>query len=140
MGARLKVYYTTEQRLPSLEIRDGQLIFVSDTNTIYLDMHGARLCYNSLIYLSTEQARLDCVSPNEGFYFVIETKTLWLYKTEWVQINNEVPNILFFGEANEFPLVGDPNMLYIDDDTIYCWNEDESAYTIVASHQKWLDL
>lgn len=45
METPIKMYKITEDQASSLDIKDGQLIFTTDTNKIYLDMDGNRECY-----------------------------------------------------------------------------------------------
>ena len=40
METPIKMYKITEDQASSLDIKDGQLIFTTDTNKIYLDMDG----------------------------------------------------------------------------------------------------
>lgn len=81
MSAILKCYATTHDKLQSLPIEDGQLIFVSDQRTIYLDNHGLRLSYDVIRTVKTNFDREHLVAPIEGFYYVEETSSMWRYKS-----------------------------------------------------------
>ena len=84
----LSVVETTASRLPSLSIKNGQLIFVKDASKIVLDIDGKRTFYNQTVVLQTESERMSLLAPIVGlFYFVIETTVLWTYQTGgWIQI------------------------------------------------------
>ena len=84
----LSVVETTASRLPDLSIKNGQLIFVKDSQKIALDIDGKRTFYNQTVVLQTETERTSLLAPITGlFYFVIETAILWTYQTEgWIQI------------------------------------------------------
>lgn len=84
----LSVVETTASRLPDLSIKNGQLIFVKDSQKIALDIDNKRTFYNQTVVLQTESERSSLLAPIVGlFYFVIETTILWTYQTEgWIQI------------------------------------------------------
>lgn len=84
----LSVIETTASRLPSLVIKNGQLIFVKDKQRIALDIDNKRTFYNQTVVLQTETERTSMLAPiTELFYFVVETSILWTYQTEgWIQI------------------------------------------------------
>ena len=84
----LSVVETTASRLPDLSIKNGQLIFVKDSQKIALDIDDKRTFYNQTVVLQTETERTSLLAPITGlFYFVIETAILWTYQTEgWIQI------------------------------------------------------
>lgn len=67
-----KSYKCLESQLSNLPIIDGQLIFTTDTNKIYLDMNGARGCYtrtNIKTYVSKEQ---PTATSNGDIWLIIE--------------------------------------------------------------------
>ena len=71
----LSVISTTASRLPDLAIKDGQLIFVKDTQKVALDIGSRRTFYNQINILQTESERQSLLAPISGlFYFVLETK------------------------------------------------------------------
>lgn len=85
---------TTSARLDSIEIKAGQLIFVSDKREIYLDIEAEniarRVPYHSILTVNTENDRIDILDPMEGFYYVLEDNKLWSYiNEEWVDITNK---------------------------------------------------
>lgn len=83
----LSVCTTVGSRLPSLAIKNGQLIFVRDKHKIAFDYDGKRDIYNTITELETESERTALLAPVTGmYYFVIETATLWTYQNGWIQI------------------------------------------------------
>lgn len=87
-NVKLSVTTTTDSRLPSLEIKNGQLIFVKDAQSIALDYDDKRTLYKQIVILQTETERTSLLAPISGlFYFVEETNKLWRYQSGWIQIN-----------------------------------------------------
>lgn len=87
-NVKLSVTTTTASRLPSLEIKNGQLIFVKDAQSIALDYDDKRTLYKQIVILQTETERTSLLAPISGlFYFVEETNKLWRYQSGWIQIN-----------------------------------------------------
>lgn len=83
----MSVIATTANRLPDLAIKNGQLIFIRDSQKIALDFDDKRVFYNQIVVINTDIERTSLLAPVTGlFYFVIETQILWTYQTEWVQV------------------------------------------------------
>lgn len=83
----LSAIATVNSKLSGLEVKDGQLIFVQDKNTIALDFGGKRRLYKQIEELSTEDSRASLLAPVTGqYYFVVETGVMWTYQNGWVQI------------------------------------------------------
>lgn len=83
----LSVVSTSNSKLSELSVKDGQLIFVQDKNTIAFDFGGRRRLYKQIEEVSTDAARLSILAPVTGcYYFVVETSVLWTYRDGWVQI------------------------------------------------------
>lgn len=103
--ATMNFVITTDSRLTQLPQKNGQLIFVRDTQKIYLDAKEVRTEYTSIINLVDEEQRKGMISPiNGGFYFVQDTKVLWNYEGgTWTQLTG---------------LVQEKQVLFDDDETI----------------------
>lgn len=139
--AIMKIYETTAAKLTSLPVVDGQMIFVRDSHTICMDLHGLRISYHDITTLDTEQARLDILAPLKSFYYVEETHVLWSYEDAgWFQLTPDNLNPVFFGELKDFPVKGSSSTLYVDDDTIYKWDDSLGEYLPVANMTKWDDI
>lgn len=131
--AVLSVIATTASRLPDLEIKDGQLIFIQDKSKIALDFKGTRKFYNQIEILETEMERQNLESIVNGlFYFVISTAVLWTYQDGWIQLTTPPQNFLNIGTS--FPEIGTENVLYIDktNKSISIWDSDTQTYSVVA--------
>lgn len=127
MTATVKFVSTTSSKLPQLSIENGQLIFVTDTRTIYLDFNGVRTEYNQIVVLFNENQRLSLAYPIEGlFYFVKETNVLWRYdgNYQWVQLTSPPKENIVFLNYNELPSQGKEKVLYITEKTTYQWKND----------------
>lgn len=84
----LSVHATVDSKLNTFAQKDGQLIFVTDTQTIALDLDGKRKIYNQIEELATEAARTSLLAPVSGrYYFVMDPPVLWRYQEDgWIQI------------------------------------------------------
>lgn len=74
--AQMKLVYTTSKKLDSIEIVDGQIIYLSDENQICLDMKGKRLIYRAIKTFDTDAQRLATPAIERTFYFIFETNIL----------------------------------------------------------------
>ena len=131
----LKVVATTSSRIRDLVISDGQLIFLQDLGRIAFDFKGKRIFYNQIAELETEEERLTLENPLDGYYFIINTACLWMYKNGWIQITDKPKEVLFVGV--ELPQLGQENKLYVDitegAESISVWNEEIGAYVTVSN-------
>lgn len=139
-GAIVKCYSTVDSKLGQLPVSDGNLIFVKDTKTIYLDINGIRIGYSDINILNSESDRTSILAPVEGFYYIEETDILWRYKEEWKQITPSNLNPLFFGEYSDFPPTGKENVLYISDEATYKWDSLTSQYICIANKTEWTSI
>ena len=126
---------TSSSRIRDLVIKDGQLIFIQDLGRIAFDFKGKRVFYNQIVELETEADRLALEQPLDGYYFVIDTACLWMYKNGWIQITEKPQEILFVGV--ELPQLGQANKLYVDitegAESISVWSEELGDYITVAN-------
>ena len=130
----LKVIATSSSRIRDLVIRDNQLIFIRDLGRIAFDSKGKRVFYNQIVELETEADRLALVNPIGGYYFVIDSACLWLYKNGWIQITEKPQEIVQVGI--ELPQLGQQGKLYVDTDDreISVWDESTNEYLKVANY------
>ena len=140
MSAIVKFYHTTQSKLAQLPVSDGNLIFVTDTKKMYLDINGNRLGYQDIQILPTETDRTSILAPIEGFYYVEETNILWRYKEGWKKVTPDNLSPLFFGAYEDFPSTGNSNVLYISDDATYKWDSLTSTYICVSNKTEWKEL
>lgn len=85
---------TVNSKISDLPLKDGQLIFIQDKQTIALDFGGKRKFYTEIQELATEEARTSMLAPVAGlYYFVVETSVLWTYRDDWVQITTSPADI-----------------------------------------------
>lgn len=133
----ISVIGTVKSRLPDLSIKNGQLIFVQDAQTIALDLNGKRIFYNQIVTLDTDDQRENLLAPINGcFYFVVDTSVLWTYQTEWKQITSSPQEVIFIGI--ELPELGSANKLFVNTEkqNISVWDEKINSYRIVSDTTK----
>ena len=140
MSAIVKFYHTTQSKLAQLPVSDGNLIFVTDTKKMYLDINGNRLGYQDIQVLPTDTDRTSILAPIEGFYYIEETNILWRYKEGWKKVTPDNLSPLFFGAYEDFPPTGNSNVLYISDDATYKWDSLTSTYICVSNKTEWKEL
>lgn len=130
----LKVIATSSSRIKDLVIKDGQLIFIQDLSRIAFDFKGKRVFYNQIVELNTDAERTDLESPLNGYYFVIDTATLWFYQDGWLQITERPEEIVCIGV--ELPELGQAKTLYVDKDeqVISVWDEETQQYIDVSNY------
>lgn len=138
-GKRIEsIVVTNANKLPSLSIKDAQLIFVKDIQRIALDFNGNRTFYNEIITLETEEQRISLQNPGvELFYFVLDSAVLWTYQaTGWIQLTNKPDEIIYIG--NSLPSLGFEKSIYVNksEKNISIWNESEQDYEIVSDYTK----
>ena len=139
--AVVKLYRTKSERLSQLPVRNGNIIFVSDTRQICLDADGLRIPYDPIKIFDTEKERAEC-DPVTGFYFVNETNVLWRYADKaWTQLTPSNLTPIVYGKVlADFPQEGQSDILYVADEAIYKWDSAASQYTIAANKTIWEEL
>lgn len=127
-----KVIATTSSKVKEIPIGKGQILFIKDQSRIALDFNGKRTFYNQITELDTEYDRQNLSEPSYGYYFIIQTATLWCYKESWIQITDKPSEVIFIGV--ELPELGQENKLYVNkaEKYISVWDEDINNYIIVA--------
>ncbi len=140
--AAVKLYRTISERLPELPVRNGNIIFVSDSRQICLDSDGIRIPYDPIKIFDTEQERADCEEPVTGFYFVADTNVLWRYSNDaWSQLTPSNLTPIVYGKViADFPQEGQSDILYVADDAIYKWDDAAKQYIIAANKTIWQKL
>lgn len=134
--APMSVVVTTSERLSSLSIQNGQLVFVKDKRRIAFDWNDKRTFYNQITELETDYERISTSSPSNGYYFVIETAILWRYDNGWTQITTKPDDIVFIGA--ELPELGQENSsektLYVNKTKkeISIYDKSINSYIVVA--------
>lgn len=128
----LSVCATVSSRVKDLVIKNGQLIFIQDSNKIAFDFGGKRKFYNSIITLDSEYERTIYEPVNGQYFFIIETAVLWTYQDEWIPITTPPEEVIFIG--TELPALGQEKKLYVNkqEKEIAVWDEDNSDYLVVS--------
>lgn len=130
----LKLVATTSAKVRNLTIQNGQLVFLYDIGRLAFDYKDTRVFYNQIVELSTEAERLSLNDPLDGYYFVIDTAILWVYKSGWIQVTGKPVNIEFIDV--ELPELGQENNLYVNktEQDISVWDNATSGYIKVANY------
>ena len=138
--ANFTVIATTSDRVKDLVIKNGQLVFIQDKGRIAFDFKDKRTFYNQITELNTEYERSSLESPSSGYYFIIESATLWLYQDEWIQVTTPPEDVVFIG--TELPSLGKEQTLYVDKDDkqISVWDEATNEYIVVADKSEEVEI
>lgn len=124
---------TTSDKLESIEVKAGQLIFISDKRIMYLDT-DKRTSYQAIISVVDEDTRQNLRLPVEGFYYVLSDNTLWSYFNDtWAQITGKAESSNVVIADDELPSQGDKNILYVNDTTLYRWDDTTNSYNPITS-------
>ena len=138
--AQMKLIYTTAEKLNSLTLADGQIIYVPNDNIIALDMRGQRFIYKTIRTFTTDAERLNAVFISPGFYYVEETNIIWRYTANkvWRQITSAKTSPIIYGETKEvFPQIGEEGILFYTDNGIYNWKPQLNEYNLIANANTW---
>lgn len=75
--------------LQNAEITNGRVYFVHDTKELFYDFGSVRNEIKDILVLEKEAERTNILfAPLNKFYFVLETKILWMYKDGvWYQVS-----------------------------------------------------
>jgi len=132
----MKFIATTRDKLDSIPIIAGSLIFVRDDRAIYLDVTDSqRTIYQSVITITSEEERRTMIAPIDGFYYVQNENTLWSYfNSLWVEVIGKNPNIVF---TEKMPLIGTENIIYVNNHILYNWNKDKQEYEKLHAEMDW---
>ena len=127
---------TTAEKLESIEVKSGQLIFVQDDRATYLDNKGVRVPYKTIITVVDEATRQAIESPLTGFYYVRLSNTLWSYENnQWTQITGgDVERNVIFADGN-LPETGKEDTIYVHNEDMYRWSDESKEYTMVGGNQ-----
>lgn len=90
---------TIQSVLEQTTIVDGKVYFAQDSERLFFDYDNVRTEIRDIIILDTDAEREEMLAPKNKFYFVIESSSLWLYKTgDWYQVSggaSEVSHQMF---------------------------------------------
>lgn len=125
----MKFIATTSDKLGTIDIVAGQVIFCRDTRVIYLDTN-VRTSFQAVINVVDDETRQAIENPLEGYYYVRKENTLWSYFGQWVQITGKDSSLIFVD--GDLPEEGEVNKIYVDDDTMYRWNATTLQYYSIA--------
>ena len=124
----MKFIATTSDKLGTIEVKAGQVIFCSDTRVIYLDT-DKRTTYQAIINVVDEQTRQAIETPIQGYYYVRKENTLWSYFDTWVQMTGYSSSLLF---VETLPQIGEEDVIYVVGNKMYRYDATTSAYTTVG--------
>lgn len=139
----LKVISTTDSKLKSLQVQNGQLIFVHDKHQIYMDIDHKRTLYEQITTINSEVERSNILAPIDGFYFVLDTAILWRYSGKWIQITSQPAKHIISEESYlNFPSIGNENQIYIDttDNATYRWDDASLKYYCIGRDYKQVEI
>ena len=120
----MKFIATTSDKIDSIPVVSGQLIFSRDDRVIYLDT-DVRTSFQQIITLIDDDQRLAIQFPLQGYYFVKSTKILWTYENgNWIQITEPPKQEVVYG----LPDVGEENVLYMEGTKLYRWDKLSNSY------------
>ena len=129
--AQIQFYKTTSDKLNEIDVRKGNLIFVEDSKTIYMDNDAERVAYQQIIYLQNEEERITLTNRLvPGFYFVLTTNILWRLDSskQWIQVTEKPSQEIVYGSLETFPRPGSEASLYRTNEALYHWDNASQSY------------
>lgn len=139
--AIVNMYITKSKYLPQLPVKDGQLIFTTDGNTVALDFSGVRYYYQTIQTLASETNREAIAAPLSGYYYVESSNVLWYYSSSWTRITPENIEPVIFGQTEkDFPEEGKDGVLYVADKALYRYSKSDKKYLAVSNLTEWEGL
>jgi hypothetical protein len=89
---RFRAVNLNKSTLQNTTINDGCVYFVNDTKELFYDFNSTRSEVKDILMLTKESDRTNILfAPLNKFYFVLETKILWLYKDgTWYQVSHNM--------------------------------------------------
>ena len=80
---------TIEANLETKALDNGSMYVTTDTKRMYVDTEDSRILIDGNIYLETEAKRRMILAPlSNKLYIVKETKKIYLYTTEWLELGS----------------------------------------------------
>ena len=136
--AIVNLFVTKPKYLSQIPVRDGNIVFVEESNQVCLDYNNERYTYETIHTFQTEQERAAYKPTLPGYYFVADEGCLWYYDaSKWTRITKTPEDIITFVEM-EFPATGKTEVLYVSKkyQNISLWDEAKQDYLSVANHTK----
>lgn len=136
------LYTVSAKNLSKLPVRDGNVIFVTDSATVCLDINGIRYSYNTLQTFKTEEDREKYSAVIDGYYYVLSSNVMWNFSNgSWKQLTpSNLEPVVFAMDAHDFPKEGNPTTLYVADKAMYKWNTATKEYAMVSNLTEWNGL
>ena len=129
--ASIKFIATNHDKLGSINVKDGQIIFARDEQVIYLDSESNRVAFRNIITIDKEANRAQTAAIEGCFYYVEDSKLIYRYQdSQWNCLNSSE---IIFSDRNSFPEQGDSSKLYATEDAIYKWDTQKSDYVKIGS-------
>lgn len=116
----IKFIQTNYNKLNTIPIVNGQLLYCIDTYEIYMDTSkDERIIFNDIIILETESERTELLNPILGkMYFVKETNKIYIYITDWIVLNRSIIKEPVFFLGSNLSLGIQPMIIDITDECI----------------------
>jgi hypothetical protein len=84
----LKLIKTTSDKVSTILVEDGQLIFATDRKETFLDSGSTRIELGDVIYIDSEVDRLMILEPIQyKLYYTKDSGKLYSYSDEWKLLN-----------------------------------------------------
>lgn len=81
----------TKYQVQTSPVVDGQFIVATDSRELYYDNGSLRIPLGDIVFIPTEDERLEILAPLPKFYFVVESKLLYVWDGENWQVINDYP-------------------------------------------------
>jgi hypothetical protein len=91
-NVRFTAVNINKSTLQNTAVTNGCVYFVNDTKELFFDFNSNRNEVKDILILQKESERTNILfAPLNKFYFVLETKILWVYKDgTWYQVSHNM--------------------------------------------------
>lgn len=134
--AYLSLCEISQSQLSSTPVKDGQLVCCLDTGNFYRDTASGRIVLGADV-IFVESLPL---APLSNKIYLLKPNKLYIFDSDWIQVNEIPETIITKDSIYEFPSVGSVNCIYISrtENKTYRWSDDDLKYYCVGSD--WNDI
>lgn len=129
--ANLSLCEIAQSQLSQTPIISGQLVCCLDTGNFYRDTADSRIPLGSDI-LFVQSLPL---APLSNKVYLLKPNKLYIYDSEWIQINEIPETVITKDTIYDFPTIGSENCIYVcrNENKTYRFDESELKYYCIGS-------
>lgn len=129
--SNLSLCEITQSQLSRTPIIPGQFVCCLDTGNFYRDRDDTRVSLGADITFVSSLP----LAPIANKLYLLKPDKLYLYDTDWIQLNEAPSTIVTSDSIYDFPSVGSENIIYIAQaqNKTYRWSDTEMKFFCIGS-------